>query len=253
MHWIEFSVQVLCIALEIGIVAGLWRWSSWRHVPVFSVYVVFVLLRTLIGSIALSRPIFYFEFYWISAPLEIALTVLAALESFWRVFASFRLLRVFRFILPAAVGFAMAYAAWRGYYYDRFALVEITPAAAAFVRVLVMSHYAILAVALIYFLLGALLHVARRAHEDRFTLGFGLASLTAAFGGAIRGMFGDSFGLVSREAQPAGYLIALLLWFSAAVYPIPDEGESASPSVDFIDDVKFQLRNLRSFVRKGAR
>jgi ABC-type polysaccharide/polyol phosphate export permease len=50
-----------------------------------------------------------------------------------------------------------------------------------------------------------------------------------------------------------GYLIALLLWFSGVVYPISDKPAQAGPPKDFIVDLKFQLRNLRSFVRKGAR
>jgi hypothetical protein len=90
------------------------------------------------------------------------------------------------------------------------------------------------------------------ANEDRFILGFGVASLAAAFGGSMRGMFGGSFALVSREAQSLGYLLALLLWLSGAVYPIPDEAAGASPPTDLISDLKLQLRNLRSFVRKGA-
>jgi hypothetical protein len=68
----------------------------------------------------------------------------------------------------------------------------------------------------------------------------------------MRGMFGGSFALVSREAQSLGYLIALLLWLPGAVHPIPDKPASARPPTDFISDLKLQLRNLRSFVRKGA-
>jgi hypothetical protein len=252
MHWIELAVQALCIALEIGVIAFLLRWGSWRAAPVFSAYLGFVLLRTIIGSMALSSPTFYFEFYWISAPLEIVLTVVAVLESFWRVFASFRLLRWFRLVLPAAVIGALAYSAWRGYHYGRFPLVEMTPAAAALVSATVMSHYAIVGTAVLYFLLRAVLHVAGRVNEDRFLLGFGVASLAAAFGGSMRGMFGGSFALVSREAQSLGYLIALLLWLPGAVHPIPDKPASAGPPKDFISDLKLQLRNLRSFVRKGA-
>jgi len=87
MHWIELAVQAICIALEVGVIVCLSRWGGWREVPVFLAYLVFILLRTIVGSIALSHEAFYFEFYWISAPLEIGLTVLAVLESFWRVFA----------------------------------------------------------------------------------------------------------------------------------------------------------------------
>jgi len=133
----------------------------------------------------------------------------------------------------------------------------MTPAAAAVVSATVMSDYAILSVSVLYFLLTRMLHVAGRVYEDRFILGFGVASLAAAFGGSLRGTFGEGFALVSREAQPIGYLIALLLWLSAVVhpviYPTSDKSAGASFPQGSLADLKFQLRNLRSFVRKGAR
>jgi hypothetical protein len=253
MHSIELVVQAVCIALEIVTLAFLWRLGGWRQLPVFSAYLIFILLRTVIGSLALSSPSFYFKFYWISAPLEILFTIAAVLESFWRVFGSFRLLRWFRVVLPAVFGGALAYSAWRGYYYDRFALVEMPPAASALVRAIVMMHYAILAVAILYFAQAALLHVTGRVHEDRLVLGFGVASLAAAFGGSIRGAFGEALGIVSREAQPVGYLIAVCLWLSAVTYPGLGGSSHTEMRNDFIVDLQFQLRNLRSFVRKGAR
>jgi len=256
MYWMELAVQAICIVLEISVLACLARWGVWRLVPVFSAYLGFILLRTGVGSIALSSPRFYFDFYWISAPLEVVLTVWAVLESFWLVFASFRLLRWFRFVLPLAVAGALAYSAWRGYHHH-FVLVEMTPAAAAVVSAMLMSDYAILSVSILYFLLTRMLHLAGRVYEDRFILGFGVASLAAAFGGSLRGTFGEGFALVSREAQPIGYLIALLLWLSAVVrpviYPTSDKSAGASFPQGSLADLKFQLRNLRSFVRKGAR
>src|SRR5450432_45617 len=247
MYWMELAVQVICIALEIGTLAFLLRWGSWRVLPVFSVYLTFILLRTVVGSIALSHPRFYFEFYWISAPLEIALTSSAVLESFWRVFASFRLLKWFRLVVPVAVTGSLIYSAWRGYH-DQFPLVEMTPAASALVNAMVMSYYAILGVTVVYFALVTFLHVSGRALENRIVLGFGLASLAAAFGGATRGTFGEDFALVSREAQPVGYLIALLLWLSGAVHRVPDRPAVARFSTGSLRGLRFQLRNLRSFV-----
>lgn len=253
MHWIELAVQAICIVLEMTALAFLWRLGSWRQLPLFSLYLSFILLRTIVGSLAMSNPTWYYEFYWVSAPLEIPFTLGAVLESFWRVFGSFRLLRWFWVALPAAVGGALAYAAWHGYYYDRFALVEMPPAASAIVRATVVSHYAILAAAILYFSLAAGLNLTGRVQENRLILGFGVASLAAAFGGSIRGAFGESFAVLSREAQPIGYLIALGLWLSGVVHPVQESTARPALQRDFIEDAQFQLRNLRSFVRKGAR
>jgi len=75
-----------------------------------------------------------------------------------------------------------------------------------------MLQYAILGVALMYFLLGALLHVGGRTHENRFILGFGVASLAAAFGGRCGNVWRE-FCLGKQGVPIAGYLIALMLCF----------------------------------------
>src|SRR5258707_7658540 len=166
MHWIELAVQAICIALEVGVIVCLSRWGGWREVPVFLAYLVFILLRTIVGSIALSHEAFYFEFYWISAPLEIGLTVLAVLESFWRVFASFRLLRWFRLVLPASVAAALGYSAWRGYHFRSFSPVGETPAPPALRCATGNVEYALMGGRPVYFLLGAPCHRGGRPHGE---------------------------------------------------------------------------------------
>ena len=250
MGFFQWIILVSDVALEVAVVAFLFRCRIAWNFPVFYAYIVFVLLRDLVLTEALSHPHIYFFAYWMSSPVHIFLTILATLENFWRVFRSFQLLRWFRFVLPTAILVALAYAAWQGY---RFPPVEATPAGAAIINVTVAAHYMILAVSVLFFLLVVLLNTPWRIHEHRFMLGFGVASLAVAFGGSVRSVFGSHFDWISQQAQPIGYLVALLIWFSAAVHPVPENHRLATPPVENLGGLKFQLRNVRSFVRKNVR
>lgn len=250
MEWSAALVQRSGFLLEFFVIAFLLRWRTWRTFPVYSIYIVFIVIRAVVLLGARSQQEAYYLVYWLSAPVEILLTILAVLESFWRVLCSFRLLRWFRLVLPAATVGALAYSAWKGY---QFPPVEATPAGAAIIRASVTSHYVILSIAIIFFLVVALLHVPWRIHEHRFLLGFGVASLAFAFGGSVRAVFGSHFEFVSRQAPPIGYLVALLIWLSAVVHPVAKDGAISEPPVEIVAGLKLQLRNLRSFVRNSTR
>ena len=82
MYWLGLATQITSITLLIGILVLLWRRNLLRTFPFFFSYVLFGLMRTIVGSITLSTPRVYFYFYWVTAPLETILTILAVYESF---------------------------------------------------------------------------------------------------------------------------------------------------------------------------
>ena len=250
MSWRDWLIPGSCIILELAIVLLFVKRSLWRGFPAFAGHITFALLQATAFAVTVSRAPTYFLVFWATTPVEILLTILATLESFWRVLGSFRLLSWFRLVLPLAILAALAYGAVQGY---RVHPVEAGPVEAAIISATVASHYVIVAIALLFFVLVALFHVPWRRHEHRFVLGFGVASLAVAFGGSVRAVFGSHFEWVSQQAQPIGYLVALLVWFSAAVYPATEARADLDSPVENVNGLKFQLRNLRSFVRKGAR
>jgi hypothetical protein len=250
MNWPDLIVPEIGVALEVVLITFLVRWGTWHRFPIYMAYAVSAVIQSIFLAGTFSHPQTYFYVFWISTPVEILLTILAVLESFWRVFRSFRLSRSFRFVLPLAIATALGYSAWQGY---GFPPVEASPAGAAIINAALTSHYVILAVALLFFLLLVLLPVSWPLHESRFILGFAVASLAVILGGTIRAIFGSRFGFFSREAQPIGYLVALLIWLSAVVHPVPEPPMSAAPSEGQLEQLKIQLRYLSSFVRKGRR
>jgi len=87
-------------------------------------------------------------------------------------------------------------------------------------------------------------------HESRFMLGFGLASLAVILGGTVRAVFGSRFVFLSSKFPAACYIVALLIWLSALIHPLPEARAVEAPSEGQLDDLKIQLHHLRSFVRK---
>ena len=180
MHGIDSAIFAVGIALYILIIACLARWGTFRKFPVFAAYLIFNTFLTAIGAVTFSNERLYYDFYWITAPVEIALALLSVLEIFWRVFRVFRLLRWFRFVLPGTIAATLMYSAWQGY---RLPPDQATPSGAAIIHATVTSHYVILAVALLFFLLSIFLAVSLPMHQHRFMLGFALVSLAVVFGG----------------------------------------------------------------------
>ena len=59
MYWLGLSVQITCVVLQSWILALLWRRNLWRKFPIFTGYIAYVLVRTIIGSATLSKPNIY--------------------------------------------------------------------------------------------------------------------------------------------------------------------------------------------------
>jgi hypothetical protein len=254
MHRYELLLLVIAIGLQGLIIRFLMLRGTWRKFPLFFLYFIYCFVQGIGMLVTFLKPEVYFYFFWFSAPLEILLTVVAVLESFWAVFRSFRLLYWFRFVLPAAIATALAYSAWQGYHFYRSVVGE-SPAAEGIVKAVMTAHYSILAVVILFFLLVRVLDVAWRVHEYRFMLGFGVASLAAAFGASVRAVFDSRFDLISRDAAPIGYLMALLIWLSAAIHPVPEQPVfqtlSDAQVQELVENLRIQLRSLSSFVRKS--
>ena len=249
MYWLGLSVQITCVALQSWILALLWRRKLWRKFPIFTSYIAYVLVRTIVGSATLSYPNVYFYFYWISAPGEMILMILAAHESFLKVFRSFYLLQWFRIFFPGAIVVAVAYSAWEGYASPP---VHVSAAGAAIISAALTAQYVILAISILFFVLANFLHVPWKIHEYRFVLGFGISSLAVAFAGAVRSVFGTRFEFVTEMLPAVAYIVSLTVWLSAALHA---ERSNDQPALRFspehaVSDLRRQLLAIRSFLKK---
>ena len=150
------------------------------------------------------------------------LSLLAAHESFLKVFRSFYLLWWFRIFFPGAIVVAVAYSAWKGYASPP---VHVSASGAAIISAALTAQYVILATSILFFVLAKFLHVPWRIHEYRFILGFGISSLAVAFGGAVRSAFGTRFEFVSEMLPAVAYMVALAVWLSAVLQAEPSNDQ----------------------------
>jgi hypothetical protein len=250
MNWPGLIVQAVSITLQVCVLVLLWRRALWGRFPFFTGYVAYDLLRTIVGSATLSHPI-YFYVYWITAPLEMILMVLAAHESFLKVFRSFYLLWWFRVLVPGAIVAALGYSAYQGYASPS---LHASPAGAAIISAALTAQYSILAIAILFFALAMFLRVPWRIHEYRFMLGFALAALAVAFGGTVRSVFGTNFQFLSEMFPAVVYILTLAVWLSAVLHAEPSNRQVLQEQVSgeqVIGKMRHQTEVIRAFLKKG--
>ena len=251
MQWLGSLLPWLSVALQIWILAAVWRRKLFGSFPFFTGYIAFVTLRAIIGALLLSQQEFYFYFYWITAPIEVLLTLLAAHESFMKVFGNFYLLWWFRFLFPSAIISALAYSGCNAYMHPP---VNTNPTGMAIISAQMASQYVILGISVLFFSLVKFLNIRWRVYEYRFVLGFGISALGMAFAGALRSEFGARFSFLNEMLPPVAYVIALSVWLSAVhetgvrVEPVGDERPSPR---ELMQELRYHLRIVRAFLKKG--
>jgi len=206
-------------------------------------------MTTITASITLSCPRVYFYFFWITTPVKVIFAILAAYESFLRVFRVFYLVRWFRVLFPGGIAMALLYSAVRGY----LSPVHASAVGAAIISAMLTGQYAILAISLVFFALARLLRVPWRIHEYRFVLGFGISAVTTALAASVRSVFVTRFAFVSGMLPALTYILVLLIWLSAVAHPLPAiskiEAASERPEV-VVKRLRRELAAVRSLMRK---
>jgi len=248
MHWLGWAVQMTSITLLICILVLFWRQSLLRAFRLFCSYVLFDLLRTIVALVTFSRPQVHLYFYWITAPMEAIMAILAVHESFRRVFRAFYLVRWFRFCFPGAIMLALLYSVLMGYF---FPPVKAPGLYAAIISGMLMAQYVILAISIAFFALAKLLQVPWRIHEYRIVAGFGLSSGVTALAAGVRSVFGTRFAFVSEMLPAVSYLLALGIWLSAAAYRLPPKAASDGqrPTQADLEELVSRLRGDLAIVR----
>src|SRR2546423_6064040 len=148
MYWLGISTQWVSVALQIWILALSAQRALHRSFPLFTTYMSYLVLQTVLRSVFLSKPDVYFYIFWITAPLEVILTLLAAHESFMKVFGNFYLLWWFRFLFPSAIIAALAYSGCNAYMHPP---VNTSPTGMAIISAQIASQYIILGISVLFF------------------------------------------------------------------------------------------------------
>jgi hypothetical protein len=251
MDFLGSALQITGIALEICILVLLWRRNLFRTFPLFFSYVLYVLIRTIVCLVTLSTPYVYFYVYWITAPGEVILMILATYESLLRVFRVFYLLPWFRVVFPAGIAMALLYSGVRGYLSPP---VHASAVSAAIISAMLTGQYVILTIALGFFALARLLRVPWRIHEYRFVLGFGISAVATALAASVRSDFGTRFAFLSGMLPAVTYILVLAIWLSAVVHPLPARSKieaAGEQPEEVVRRLRQELAAIRSLLRRG--
>jgi hypothetical protein len=248
MNRLGLSTQITGVALEICILVLLAHRRLYRQYPVFASYVAYVLLQTVLRFAVHPNEDLYFLVFWITAPVEVILAILAVHESFRRVFRAFYLTRWFRFCFPGAIVLALLYSLLTGYFSPP---AHARGTYAAIISGMLMAQYVILAISVAFFVLAKLLQVPWRIHEYRIVAGFGISSGITALAAGIRSVFVTRFPFVSDMLPAVSYLLALGIWVSAAAYPLPAKAVSDGerPTQADLEELVGRLRGDLAIVR----
>jgi hypothetical protein len=250
MFWFSRALQWSGVLLLISILLLIGRQRLYRRFPLFAAYIAYVILETVLCSVFLSKPHIYFYVYWSTEPGAFILRILAVHESFMQVFRSFYLLKWFRVLFPGTITVSLVSSGWHAYTHPAHA----SPVGAAIIGTAVTAQYIVLSISILFFALVNLVRVPWRIHEYRIVLGFGVSSLAISFAGAVRSEFGTGFEPLSRMLPGVAYILALVVWLSAATHSLPASvqlsGERVSPEA-VLSEVRRQLLVIRSFLRKG--
>jgi len=248
MYWIGLAIQITGIALEICILVFMARRHLYRAFPVFAGYIAYVILQVVLRALFLSNAHLYFYVYWITAPVEVILSILAVHESFLRVFRGFYLVRWFRVLFPGSIASAVLYSAVRGYLYPP---VHATAIEAAIILAMLTAQYVILAISVLFFVLVKLMGAPWRIHEYRIVAGFALSSVMTAFAASVRSVFVTRFAFLSGMLPALTYIVVLAIWLSAVVYPLSEiKIICEQPLEEVVKDMREQLKVVRSLWRR---
>jgi hypothetical protein len=151
----------------------------------------------------------YFTVYWSTAPVDLALTVMALRESFLSIFWLETRLRWFRWVFWSSIGLAVAYCCWEAWALpprqaNRLVMVYID---LEFALDIVISVFGLLYGGFIR-LFGILEH----QRETAIILGFTANSCLGNFGWLTRSVFGTRFKLLSGLVVAMAYIVAEAIW-----------------------------------------
>lgn len=243
------AVQWIGIGLLVVILILVYRGHLQRMFPLFTTYVAYMTLTTMLRSLFLSEPRIYFYVYWYAEPGAFLLKILAVHESFMHVFKSFYLMRWFRIVFPGTILLALLVSGWRAYTHP----AQASAAGSAIIAGAMAAQYIVLAISIVFIVLVAVLRVPWRIHEYRIILGFGISALAIFAEGALRSEFVTRFTFLSRMLAAMAYILALAVWVAAVRYPLSTSAPTADERLSLetlIHELRKDVGMIRTLLRK---
>jgi hypothetical protein len=200
---------VIPIVLQVCILGLLlWRQLQKRFVWFF-VYLLYALLETTAQLVVSGNQEIYFKVYWSTAPVDVALTLLALRESFLSIFWPETRLRWFRWVFWSGIGLAVTYGVCEAWL--------LPPRQAGqLVSAIIDLEFVLNAVIFIFGLLYCgfikLFGILEHQRETAIIFGFTANACFTTVGVLTRSAFGTRFRFLSESIPAVAYIVAEAIW-----------------------------------------
>jgi hypothetical protein len=207
---------ILTIALEVLILALLFRRRLCTRFPWFSAYIAYAIVECCLRLAVSGDPQSYFRVYWSTEVGDFVLTVIAVRESFIHIFWPETRQRWFKWIFTTGLGVAVIYAAWNVWAHPP----EQADRAVTLILDLEFAIGTLLSICgLFYFGLIRLFGVLEHQRESGIILGFTINASIATFSWITRSTFGTRFRIVSEWIPAVAYIVAETTWIRELLRP----------------------------------
>jgi hypothetical protein len=250
MHWFALLLDGVSVALEVWILTLLRRRNLHRRFPVFTAYIVFTILATILRSAFLSNYRIYFYVYWMTAPADVFLAVAAVYESFFKVYGTFYRVWWIRLLFPSTILAALAYSIWAAQPHPP---VHFSGWNATLLKLVIVVQYVIIGICVLFFVVMRFINVRWRLYEFRFVLGFGISACVTALAGIFRSEFGTRYSFLTEQGPGVAYLVAVFIWLSAVLGREPNNGHTLvgrRPTQELLSELRGHLKVIRRFLGK---
>lgn len=251
MFWLGQVVQWVGITLFLTILVLLGRRQLYRQFPLFTLYVAYMTVITVLRAATLSKPHIYYYVYWAAEPGALLLKLMAIYESFMRVFRGFYVLGKFRLLLPGAIALALVVSVLRAISHpgETATAVGLHPFDSVINAGAMAVQYIALAVSMLFVGLVILLHLPPKLCEYRIVLGFGISALGIFSEKALRFQFGAD--LFTKMFGSIVYTLALVVWVTALRHPSNPKREAIDQGVSaegLVRELRRQVAYTRSML-----
>jgi len=220
MNKAELVLAVFGAVLQICLFFLLLRRKTYQQFPIFSVFVGFSALNSIMVLVTGQHPSIYFYVYWISEVIFIALSFLVMQEAFRSVFRNFSSLRWFKLSFPGIGVLILLIALLRAVF---FRPPDRNPLTVAFISLEIAVGFLQFGIFCMFVLLVYFFHMRWRHQAFGIVLGFGIAAAGSLVAFILRSEFGTNMNRVFRIATPLSYIIGVAVWLATFLRGEPSQ------------------------------
>lgn len=237
--------QMIGILLQVSLAVLLVRRRITQLFPVFFVYVAFSAAAVVAKLCVYSDYRTYYFVYWGTDGVAVLLSIVALLEVFRWIFASFWQSWWYRGFLYGSVLLVLAFAIANAVLNPP---ANMDPIGALIYSAGIAVNFMQLTIFAVFWLLSRRLQIGFRRYAFGIMIGFGVSAFGTLFARVLRSGFGTNFTAVATYIPPVAYILALGFWVHVFWREEPPEAERDLPLTP--EELAEQMRRYAELMKQ---